>query len=128
MRRGVGLSRSNSSSSSGRSSSSSCTVVVIVVLGVLVSNIVGGGGGGGAAARFFVVEGACRSFRKLGVPSFGVHIIGILLFKLIYQGPPFSETPMCRRRSSSNNGSLGSAIVRQMRISLLALVIRTLRG
>ena len=34
-----------------------------------------------------------RSFRKLGVPYFGVLIIRILLFTVLYSGPLFSETP-----------------------------------
>ena len=34
------------------------------------------------------------SFRKLGVPYFGVLIIRILLFRVLYQGPLFSETPI----------------------------------
>ena len=34
------------------------------------------------------------SFRKLGVPHFGVLIIRILLFRVLYQGPLFSETPI----------------------------------
>ena len=33
------------------------------------------------------------SFRKLGVPDFGVLIIRILLFRVLYLGPLFSETP-----------------------------------
>ena len=33
------------------------------------------------------------SFRKLGVPCFEVLIIRILLFRVLYQGPLFSETP-----------------------------------
>ena len=33
------------------------------------------------------------SFRKYGVPYFGVLIIRILLFRVLYQGPLFSETP-----------------------------------
>ena len=33
-------------------------------------------------------------FRKFGVPYFGVLIIRILLFRVLYQGPLFSETPM----------------------------------
>ena len=33
------------------------------------------------------------SFRKLGVPYFGVLIIRILLFRVLYWGPLFSETP-----------------------------------
>ena len=32
------------------------------------------------------------SFRKLGVPCFGVLIIRILLFRVLYSGPLFSET------------------------------------
>ena len=32
------------------------------------------------------------SFRKLGVPYLGVRIIGILLFRVLYQGPQFSES------------------------------------
>ena len=34
------------------------------------------------------------SFRKLGVPYFGVLTIRILLFRVLYWGPPFSETPI----------------------------------
>ena len=33
-------------------------------------------------------------FPKLGVPYFGVLIIRILLFRVLYQGPIFSETPV----------------------------------
>ena len=36
------------------------------------------------------------SFRKLGVPYFGVLIIRILLFRVLYWGPLFSETPKWR--------------------------------
>ena len=36
------------------------------------------------------------SFRKLGVPYFGVLIIRILLFGVLYMGPLFSETPKSR--------------------------------
>ena len=35
------------------------------------------------------------SFRELGVPNFGVLIIRILLFRVLYSGPLFSETPKC---------------------------------
>ena len=35
------------------------------------------------------------SFRKLGGPYFGVLIIRILLFRVLYSGPLFSETPIC---------------------------------
>ena len=35
------------------------------------------------------------SFRKLGVPYFGVLRIRILLFKVLFSGPLFSETPIC---------------------------------
>ena len=31
-------------------------------------------------------------FRKLGAPYFGVRIIRILLSRVLYQSPPFSET------------------------------------
>ena len=34
------------------------------------------------------------SFRKLGVPCFGILIIGVLLFRVLYSGPLFSETPI----------------------------------
>ena len=34
------------------------------------------------------------SFRKLGVPYFGVRIISILLFRVLFWGPLFSETPI----------------------------------
>ena len=37
----------------------------------------------------------CGTFRTLGVPYFGVLIIRILLSRVLYQGPLFSETPMC---------------------------------
>ena len=33
------------------------------------------------------------SFRKLGVPYFGVLVIRILLFRVLHEGPLFSETP-----------------------------------
>ena len=36
----------------------------------------------------------CGSFPNLGVPYFGVLIIRILLFRVLYKGPLFSETPM----------------------------------
>ena len=34
------------------------------------------------------------SFRKLRVPEFGVLQIRILLFRVLYKGPIFSETPI----------------------------------
>ena len=34
------------------------------------------------------------SFRNLGLPYFGVLMIRILLFRVFYSGPPFSETPI----------------------------------
>ena len=34
------------------------------------------------------------SFRKVGVPYYGVLKIRILLFRVLYQGPLFSETPI----------------------------------
>ena len=34
------------------------------------------------------------SFRKFGLPYFGVLIIRILLFRVLYYGPLFSETPI----------------------------------
>ena len=37
------------------------------------------------------------TFRKLGVPYFGVLVTGILLFRVLYWGPLFSETPKCCR-------------------------------
>ena len=37
------------------------------------------------------------SFRKLGVPYFGVLMIRILLFVVLYEGPLFSETPKYTR-------------------------------
>ena len=36
----------------------------------------------------------CGGFRKLGVPYFGVLIMRILLFRVLYWFPLFSETPM----------------------------------
>ena len=35
------------------------------------------------------------SFRKLGVPYLGVLIVRILLLRMLYSGPLFSETPKC---------------------------------
>ena len=37
---------------------------------------------------------AMWEFPKIGVPYFGVLIIRILLFRVLYWGPRFSETPM----------------------------------
>ena len=34
-----------------------------------------------------------KSFRKLGVPYFGVLMIRFLLFRVLHWGPLFSETP-----------------------------------
>ena len=50
------------------------------------------------APRVFLAEaelgvGGVGSFRNLGVPCFGLLIIRILLFSVLYQGPLFSETP-----------------------------------
>ena len=36
-------------------------------------------------------------FRKFGVPYFGVLIIRILLYRVLYMGPLFSETPLLLR-------------------------------
>ena len=36
--------------------------------------------------------GLYRSFRKLGIPYFGVLIVRILVFRVLYGGPLFSET------------------------------------
>ena len=43
--------------------------------------------------RTVIVVRTNGSFRKLGVPYFGVLIIRILLFRVLYRGPLFSETP-----------------------------------
>ena len=37
-------------------------------------------------------------FPKIGVPYFGDLIIRILLFRVLYWGPLFSETPTCCRK------------------------------
>ena len=37
------------------------------------------------------------SFRKLGVPYFGVLIVRILLFGVLCEGPLFSETTICKQ-------------------------------
>ena len=42
------------------------------------------------------VEVFVWEFPKIGVPCFGVLIIRILLFRVLYQGPQFSETPIYR--------------------------------
>ena len=34
------------------------------------------------------------SFRKLGLPYLGIFVIRTLLFRVLYQGPLFSETPI----------------------------------
>ena len=44
----------------------------------------------------------CGSFRKLGAPYFGVLIIRILLFRVLYLGPLFSETPMLKTNHRSD--------------------------
>ena len=41
-----------------------------------------------------LIEPYYESFRKLGLPYFGVLIIRILLFRVLYQDPLFSETPL----------------------------------
>ena len=43
---------------------------------------------------------ASGSFRKVGVPNFGVLIIRILLFRVLYLGPLFSDTPICSPKHS----------------------------
>ena len=44
-------------------------------------------------APWLTVRADVGSFRKLGVPYFGVPIIRILLFRVLYWGSLFSETP-----------------------------------
>ena len=44
--------------------------------------------------EMYFPKGPCGSFRTQGVPYFGVLIVRILLFRVLYQGPLFSETPM----------------------------------
>ena len=48
-------------------------------------------------SKFLEIYG---SFRKLGVPNFGVLIMGILLFRVLYQAPLFAETPIWFHRLS----------------------------
>ena len=40
-------------------------------------------------------------FPKIRVPCFGVHIIRILLFRVLYWGPLFSEIPRPKQRETS---------------------------
>ena len=51
-----------------------------------------------AIKDFYVGRSCCkcpyRSFRKLGVPYFGVLITRILLFRVLDLGPLFSENPI----------------------------------
>ena len=47
-----------------------------------------------SGAMMWWLWASCGSFRKLGVPYFGVLIIRILLFGVLYQGPLVSETPI----------------------------------
>ena len=44
------------------------------------------------------------SFRKLGVPYFGILIIRILLFRVLYEGPLFSETPIFMVQDALSQG------------------------
>ena len=44
------------------------------------------------------------SFQKLGVPYFGVLIIRILLFRVLYQGPLFLETLISYSGRVNNHG------------------------
>ena len=39
------------------------------------------------------------TIRKLGVPFFGVPITGILPFRVLYSGPPLSETPRFKEQN-----------------------------
>ena len=43
------------------------------------------------------------AFRKLGVPYFGVFIIRILLFRVLFSGPLFSETPICLNEETTGS-------------------------
>ena len=51
--------------------------------------------------------GRYGTFRKEGVPDFGVLIIRILLFRVLYWGPLFSKTPIFRRAYDFTLPSLG---------------------
>ena len=48
----------------------------------------------GSGVSVLKVHHLSGSFRKLGVPYLGVLIIRILLFRVLYSGPLFSETPI----------------------------------
>ena len=50
--------------------------------------------GGGGAVGYRGLRDMGGSFRKLWVPYLGVLIIRILLCRLLYSGPLFSETPI----------------------------------
>ena len=50
------------------------------------------------------IAGSIWEFPKIRVPYFGVLIIRILLFGVLYEGPLFSETPIwCRMQSVTLN-------------------------
>ena len=51
------------------------------------------------------------SFRKLGVPHFGVLMTRILLFRVLDKGPLFSETPVRRRRRTTSESQTATAAV-----------------
>ena len=66
-------------------------------------------------AQFQFLGPLCGSFRPLGVPYFGVRIIRILLFRVLYQGPLFPEI-LC---SPSLQGKLTRLALAQLSLRLM---------
>ena len=67
------------------------------------------------------------SFRKLGVPYFGVLIIRILLFRVLYEGSLFSKTPKWANPTlNSGLGQAFRALEMWLRVTVEAIQVRSL--
>ena len=60
-------------------------------------------------------------FPKIGVPYFGVLIIRILLCRVLYSGPQFSETPILKSNHSKEPGTQRKTNVVSIEASMLNL-------
>ena len=60
-------------------------------------------------------EAVTWEFPKIGVPYFGVLIIRILLFRVLYLGPLFSETPTFPETVQSHCVRLWSLVLRPVK-------------
>ena len=70
--------------------------------------------------RILFLRVSYGGFRKLGAPYFGVLMIRILLFRVLYWGPLFSETPIL--------GALGTWSLRDTKASYRIRILQGERG